>query len=355
MYDLVKNLNISDSQYINALLVIVSFVLIALLVNLFIVKVLKKLVKFTKSDLDDKIIDIIHTPIFLTIILMAISYAVTTVAPGDRIVKYSDNIIYTVLVLLWAYALIRSGNLVLDRIINRFSDSSGLDKSIMPLLGNVLKIAIIIGGLMSILSIWKVDITPLLASAGIVGVAVAVASKDTLSNFFGGISVYLDKPYRIGDYIELDDKERGEVVHIGVRSTRIKTRDDILISLPNSIIANSKVVNESAPIPQFRIRIPIGVAYGSDIDLVEQTLLEIAEANENILPEPEPRVRFRKFGDSSLDFELLCWAAEPSVRGLTIHELNKAIYKAFARKSIQIPFPQRDIHFFNHEKKDQKQ
>ena len=164
---------------------------------------------------------------------------------------------------------------------------------------------------MVILSIWKINITPLLASAGIAGLAIAIAAKDTLSNFFGGISIFMDRPYKIGDYIVLDSGERGEVVAIGMRSTRMKTRDDILISIPNSILANSKIINESAPVPNFRVRIPVSVAYGSDIDLVEKTLLDIASKNDQILQEPVPRVRFREFGDSALNFQLLCWAREP--------------------------------------------
>ncbi|MEW6002875.1 MAG: mechanosensitive ion channel domain-containing protein [Nitrospirota bacterium] len=153
----------------------------------------------------------------------------------------------------------------------------------------------------------------------------------------------------IGDYIVLNTGERGEVVEIGIRSTRIKTRDDILISIPNSIIANTKIINESAPIPNFRVRIPVGVAYGSDIDVVEKTLIEIASQNENILKEPRPRVRFREFGESSLNFELLCWAKDPALRGLTVHELNKAIYKKFNERGIKIPFPQRDVHIYGSE------
>lgn len=240
--------------------------------------------------------------------------------------------------------MIKISNIVIEGAVYRVSDATGLSKDIVPLAENVSRIAIAVAGLMVILSIWKINITPLLASAGIAGAAVAFAAKDTLANFFGGISVFADKPFKIGDYIVLDKGERGEVVAIGVRSTRIKTRDDILITVPNSIIASTKIINESAPVPNFRVRIPVSVAYGSDIDIVEKTLTETALENANVLKEPEPRVRFREFGESGLLFELLCWAKEPALRGLTVHELNCAIYKRFNKLGIRIPFPQRDVH-----------
>ena len=156
--------------------------------------------------------------------------------------------------------------------------------------------------------------------------------------------LFRSRPYKIGDYIVLDQGERGAVVEIGIRSTRIKTRDDILISIPNSIIANTKIINESAPHPNFRVRIPASVAYGSDINKVEEILIEIASENENIISDPEPRVRFRQFGDSSLNFELHCWAKEPALRGKTIHEVNRAIYNKFHEAGITIPFPHRTVY-----------
>ncbi len=187
-------------------------------------------------------------------------------------------------------------------------------------------------------------VTAIFASAGVVGVAVALAARETLANFFGGVSVLLDRPFTTGDYIVLDSGERGEVTQIGLRSTRILTRDEILICVPNSVITNVKVVNESAPIPRFRVRTKVGVAYGTDINQVEEVLLDVAKKNDLVAKEPEPRVRFRAFGDSSLDFELLCWAKRPHDKGRLIHTLNREIYMSFNDAGIVIPFPQRDIH-----------
>jgi MscS family membrane protein len=173
---------------------------------------------------------------------------------------------------------------------------------------------------------------------------VALAARDTLANFFGGINIFLDKPFTTGDYIILESGERGEVVDIGVRSTLIRTRDDEQISIPNSIVANTKIINESAPEPRYRVRIKVGVAYHSNLEQVESALLKVADSNQSISHDPEARVRFRAFGDSSLEFELLCWAKTPADRGRVIHELNSAIFKEFKKKNISIPFPQRDVY-----------
>mgnify|MGYP001820750161 FL=1 len=171
------------------------------------------------------------------------------------------------------------------------------------------------------------------------------AARDTLSNLFAGVSIVVDAPYKSGDFIILDSGERGVVTHIGLRSTRLLTRDDIEITVPNGIIGNSKIINEAGgPSQKHRIRIAVGAAYGSDIDHVIATLEKVAADHEEICTNPAPRVRFRQFGDSSLDFELLCWIDRPVDRGRLHHELGVNVYKAFAAADIQIPFPQRDLH-----------
>ena len=110
-------------------------------------------------------------------------------------------------------------------------------------------------------------------------------------------------------------------------------------------MGNTKITNESGgPYEKFRIRVAVGVAYGSDIDQVERILLEIADANEQVVEDPEARVRFRRFGNSSLDFDLLCWVEQPSLRGLVTHELLSAIYKAFNREGVEIPYSKHDLY-----------
>ncbi len=184
----------------------------------------------------------------------------------------------------------------------------------------------------------------LITGLGIGGLAVALAGREALSNVIGTVMIIIDRPFKLGDYIVLGEGERGEVAEVGLRSTRIRTRDDILISIPNSVIANAKMINESAPVSMSRIRIKVGVAYGSDLRKVERILLTIAKQNETVLPDPAPRIRFRRFGDSALELEVLCWIDPPELKGKIIHELSWAIHEEFQKQKIEIPFPQRDVH-----------
>ena len=188
-------------------------------------------------------------------------------------------------------------------------------------------------------------IIPTVLLNGSSGIAVGFAAKDTLANLFSGVFIMADAPYKIGDVIVLDTAERGEVTHIGIRSTRILTRDDVEVTIPNSVMGNTKIINESGgPHEKFRCRVSVGVAYGSDIDKVRKILMAIALADKQVRKDPEPRVRFRLFGASSLDFDLLVWITNPVLRGSVVDSLNCAIYQAFNEHNIEIPYSKQDLY-----------
>ena len=192
---------------------------------------------------------------------------------------------------------------------------------------------------------WGINVTAWIASAGILSVVIGFAAKDTLGNLFSGIFIMADSPYKEGDYINLDTGERGYVRDIGIRSTRIQTRDDIEIIIPNSVIANSKIINESGgPHEKERIRITVDVAYGSVIEDVKNIMDNIAKSSNSVCQDPAPRVRFREFGESGIKFQLLAWIEKPELRGRVIDELSTEIYNSFNSNNIEIPFPQRTIH-----------
>lgn len=351
MKDLIVSFGISENQVVIALLVFLGYLISALILNLLIVKVFKRLARLTVTRFDDTFFDYIQKPVLITVILKGIISFIRVSHLIDKHAGLSENLIYSLIALIWTALIIKLSKLVIIRSLDRLSDTSHFSKQMQPLMLNLSKVVTVSIFFTVLAFIWAVDVTAIWASAGIVSVAVALAAKDSLSNFFGGITVIMDKPYKLGDYIELDKEDRGEVVEIGMRSTRIKTRDDILITIPNSTIANSKIVNESAPVPKFRIRVKLKVAYGTDIDIVEEILVNIARDNANVVFAPDPRVRFREFADSGMDFELLCWAKEPALRGLTIHQINCKIYKEFNKRGIKFPFPQLDAHIYNHDSK----
>lgn len=238
---------------------------------------------------------------------------------------------------------------ILNRIATAFVSlggfvRGGMDEQLIRLIFQVVTAIIITVTTIHLSARLGLPAYSVITGLGIGGLAVALAGREALSNIIGTVMIILDRPFKLGDYIVLSEGERGEVAEVGLRSTRIRTRDDILISIPNSVIANAKMINESAPVSICRIRIKVGVAYGSDLEKVEQILLTVAEQNETVLPHPAPRMRFWRFGDSSLELELLCWIDPPELQGPTIHQLNWAIYEEFQRQGIEIPFPQRDVH-----------
>jgi MscS family membrane protein len=337
--------HIKTNPYLVALIIAVGSFVVAAFVDVIITRVVMRLTRKTRTNLDDQIIETLHKPLFISVVLGGAAYAIRYLKPSETVLMVADTILLTTGVLLWSSAAIRIGKLILQILSQKPDDKRIVQPRTLPLFDFALKILVVGLAAYGVLLIWKVDITAWLASAGILGIAIGFAAKDTLANLFSGVFILADAPYKIGDYIVLESGERGMVTDIGIRSTRILTRDDVQIIVPNAVMANTKIINESGGHHvKERIRINIGVAYGSDIDKVREVLLDVARQSEYLADDPEPRVRFRAFGDSSLDFQLMGWIAEPALRGRAIDELSSAIYKRFIRDNIEIPFPQRDIH-----------
>jgi len=326
-------------------IIIVTF-LFASLLSWLIFRTLKFLTTKTKSFVDDRLLTIARPPIYYSLLITGFSTGINRMPLSE---KLSDYLIFgfkTLGVIIWMIALIRFSKIILQQLAWGGKNNIRLvQPQTLPLFDNLSKLVIVAVAVYIIFQIWGVDMTAWLASAGIVGIAVGFAAKDTLANLFSGVFILADTPYKIGDYVVLDGNQRGKVTHIGLRSTRLLTRDDVEVTVPNSIMGNSKVTNQSGgPHPKFRIRVKIGVAYGSDIDEVESILMKIADEESLIVKYPEPRVRFRQFGASSLDFELLGWIENPELRGRALHKLNSAVYRQFNKAEIEIPFAKQDLY-----------
>lgn len=336
---------IAPNRYLQALLIIILFVLVAKIVDIFLTRFIRRLLKRTTFTLDDQILDIFHTPIFVSIILFGLALATDRLEFPQTVRFVTLSGLKTVAILLWAKAAGRFMKLIV-RLLSRDNRRFTLiqDRT-LPLFNNLMAILVVALALYFIFLAWRINVTAWMASAGIIGLAISFAAKDTLANLFSGVFILADAPYKLGDMIVLDSGERGEVTHIGIRSTRILTRDDVEITLPNSIMGNAKITNEAGGRHErYRIRIKVGVAYGSDIDKVQAVLMDVAVNHPAVCKSPVPRVRFRSFGDSSLDHELLCWVEKPVLRGRVTHLLNTEVYKRFVKEEIEIPFPQRDLY-----------
>jgi small-conductance mechanosensitive channel len=334
-----------DSPYVRAALLVAGSLLVAKIADLVICGLVLRMARKTESDLDDRVIRTLHRPVFLTVVFFGLYLATEVLGLPDEYDFWTRGLILTLGILVWMVALTRIAITLLEAVSRRVGRAAWIDARTAPLLQNVAKIVIFGAAVYAFLMVWNLDVKPLLASAGIVGIALGFAAKDTLANLFSGIFILADAPYKIGDWIVLDSGERGEVVAIGLRSTRLLTRDDVEVTLPNAVIANAKIANESGgPSEKARVTVHVGVAYGSDVDRVREVLLEAATSVADITRDPAPRVRFTAFGESSLDFRLLCWVERPVERGRCLDELNTAVYKMFAASGIEIPFPQRVVH-----------
>ena len=330
--------------WLRALIIIAAALLAGKLVDWLVTGVLSKLVSRTKSDFDDKVLNLLHRPIFLSVLLVGLAIATWELDLADNVTSVTVRILRTIAVFVWFIFGLKLINIVVDELQANKNRFNFITSTTSPLIKNTISIILVGGAIYVIFLIWNINITAWIASAGIIGLAVSFAAKDTLANIFGGVTIFADKPFEVGDFINLETGERGMITHIGIRSTRILTRDDIEITVPNAILATTMVINESGgPHEKFRIRVKVGVAYGSDIDKVESLLLEIATSHRDICEIPKPRVRFRSLGAYSLDYELLCWVEKPVFRGRVLHELNREVYKRFAKENIDIPFPQQDV------------
>jgi small-conductance mechanosensitive channel len=334
-------------EQLTTLEVFLGTVGVALIVRIVVTPIVLKLASRTRTRLDDAVAAAVRFPLFLTILFVGTMIALRRADPPltDRTLFIVRGILTTAAALIWMRALKRATDAICDALARRVHDFNWIQPRSLPLYEIASGLVVIGAGVYVILLAWKIDLTAWLASAGIIGIAVGFAAKDTLANLFAGIFILADAPYQLGDYIVLDNGDRGKVTDIGIRSTRLLTRDDIEITIPNSVIANSRITNETGgPHKKRRVRITVGVAYGSDVDAVRAALMEEAVACDMIAKSPEPRVRFRQLGESSLDFQLMGWIDEPALRGRAIDALLTSVYKRLARDGIEIPFPQRDVH-----------
>nr|WP_010130830.1 mechanosensitive ion channel family protein [Microbulbifer agarilyticus] len=328
---------------LGAAAIFVSAMILAILCRIVIFRQLRRWLPQDGGGPGSRLLTELQRPVFTTIVCLGLIVACRLALPDSS--RVLTNLLATVVLVSWMLTLFQHCGTLLELMSNRSSRFALIDHRALPLLDLTCKMLVILFGSYLLLLVWGINPLGWLASAGVIGIAVGFAAKDTLANLFSGFFILADAPYKIGDYVNLDAGERGRVTHIGLRSTRILTRDDVEITLPNSLIAAGKIINESGgPSSSIRVTIAVGVAYGSDAEQVCDILHGVAVQHPDLVSNPEPRVRMRQFGASSLDFDLLVWISMPEERGRIRHELLVSIYKALAENQVEIPYSKQDIY-----------
>jgi small-conductance mechanosensitive channel len=213
----------------------------------------------------------------------------------------------------------------------------------------MVRYALVLVGLLIIVQTAGINLTTLNVIAGAVGIGVGFGLQTIAANFISGLILLVGRPIKVGDRIvvggEGGEGIEGDVMEIGARATTVLTNDNIAVIVPNTNFVEQTVVNWSHNDRRVRFKIPVQVAYGTDVRKAEQLLVDVAKADSNVLESPAPAVRFLEFGDSGLKLELRAWSTSLIHRkGLLISNLNFAIYDAFNEHGIEIPFPQRVVH-----------
>ena len=223
-----------------------------------------------------------------------------------------------------------------------------IDDVVFDLLSKFSGVVIFAIAFLLALDLLGINVMPFVAGAGVAGIAIGFAAKDTLSNLIAGILLIVDRPFEIGDRIEVwsspkDSATWGDVIDIGLRATKIRTTDNIVIIIPNNEIMMRDIINYTALSEDIRVRIPIGVSYDTDVEKAKSVILDVAMTAEWVLKSPPPRVVVRRFGESSVDLQLRVWIKDARRRMDTISYMTDKVKEAFDREGIEIPYPKRDI------------
>jgi small-conductance mechanosensitive channel len=342
---------IGDNPEWNFFVRVLIWVLIAIAIVLIVRPVVRRIFQSTKTDVDDQIIKIVEGPVLLIVFFFGLLHSLEAWEGFPRDLLHDLEWVYrftvSLVVVYLAYRIYRS---VFIPLLKESSKKRGrsFQSMAIPAFDLLGATVIVVVGLFWVATRMGVNVTVFIASLGVAGLVLAFAMQDTLSNFFSGLHLMFDRPFDIGDTLEIDG-DFLEVLQIGFRSTRLYNifAYEVVI-MPNNMVANQKIINITKPDTEYRSRVDVGVAYGSPVKKVTEILLEATNAHPDIIhddPEKEPRVRFTDFGDSALQFRLLYSIRDVLEQWKVATAVREHIDRRFREEGITIPFPQRTVSF----------
>ncbi len=347
-----------------AITIVISFV-VAKFLGFIIKKIIKPFIQKTKTEIDDLLLNISGTAIYRVAFLGGIYLALTLFDKGIRsdskfldkplikqypilenVIFISEIILFIILVIILLNILFKVIDILFDWYAQKINaqDDRNLSGSLFPLLKKVSKVLLFILAFAVVLAKLKIDISAFVVSLGVGSLAIALAAQESISNMISGFTIMIDRPFRIGDRIRYADNQVGDVVEIGIRSTKIQDFDNNIVVIPNNEIVKTRLVNITYPTTLTRVVVDVGVAYGSDLVKVKETLLKATENDPDLSVQKSPDVFFVNFGAYSLDFRLIAFTDHYSKAWDMQCRLREKVYELFRNEGIEIPFPQTVIH-----------
>jgi len=333
-----------QNEYIRFAIILVCWIVGARIILFIFNRYVKKLTEKTETDLDDLILQIVTGPLYTILILTGAYYAIQSLTDFQRYVQWTDKFFFVIIIFISARVITK----VLSLFVSRwFHVERRLEKT-PRLVNKIIGIIVFLVAILMVLNYFKINIAPIIATLGIGGLAIGLALQGTLSNFFAGLNILSDTPFRVGDFIEINQQNiSGYVEDIGWRTTRLLTQANTIVIVPNSKLADSIVINQHLPMMEVATLVQTGVSYGSDLKKVEDVTLEVAKQIQNTVPGGlksfEPTFRYNTFGDSNINFTVVMRAEKFSDRMVITHEFIKALKERYHQEGIEISPPVRKL------------
>ncbi len=340
-----------------AAILFLGTVLLGWIIKLFLTAVGKRIARKTANELDDVILDIVLDRIKWIAVVAGVYLAAEEIAKATtevdvtarQLLGYAKGIIFVSFVFVVTVVVIRIADSSIKHAMEAHArrTSSKWDDALLPLINRVVNIIIGLIGMIIVLHHFEQDVSSLVVSLGVGSLAIALAAQETLANMIAGFVIMLDRPFRVGDRIQLPSGETGDVYEIGIRSTKILDFDNNLIVSPNADLIKGRIVNYSYPEQVIRVVVEVGVAYGTELDRAKLIMTSLAKQHPDVLAEPIPEVFTVALADSSVNLRLVARTSNYRRKFLVETSLREQVYSAFLEEGIEIPFPQRVVHLVN--------
>ena len=327
---------------------IVAFCGCLLLIGMIEILLVQSIIKRNRIKwlgVNPQVLSLVRRPIYLQIFVWSSVWSMQQLDPDAGYIPTVTAILYTVNYIVWASTISSLGQRILIGFSRMTQSARFIDEQTVGIFLIGLRVLVWTLVIYLCFMAWSIDLTGWLASAGAIGIVLGFAAKDTLANLVSGLAILADHSYKVGDFVEIDNRYRGRVIRIGIRATLLHTAEGIQIAIPNSLLANGYVVNETAgPSASHRLSIPISVAYGSDLEHSVAVIRSAIEDLTHLVRAKDTRVLVRSLGESGIDIVMMVWINDPTVRDLVIDEALRRAYIALDEAGITIPFNQLDVH-----------